>query len=86
MVKYTIDYIETHVIINSKYFYVWYDDHYVNDFIKLSNKIVKHIATKSNKRLKSYYKLTCETFDVHLHGYSKSTLKRKLRRIIRKTL
>ena len=84
MITYTIKYIESHVIIDKKTFYVWYDNHYIYDFKWLSSSLVECLRTKSKKKLRSYFSIECSALDYPLYGYSKSTLLRKLRRTVRK--
>lgn len=84
MITYTIKYIESHVIIDKKTFYVWYNDHYVYDFKWLSSSSVECLRTKTKKKLYPYFAIECLLLEYPLYGYSKSTLLRKLRRAIRK--
>jgi hypothetical protein len=68
--------------MNKQLFYVWYDNHYVYDFKKISETRVLHLLSKTKKRLRSYFKIECD--DIILHDYSKSKLKRKLIKRLRK--
>lgn len=82
-----ISYIEDHAYITKDQYYVYIDNHYIHEFSRINDKFVRFHHGKINKkiRLKKLYKLEIsnDEYDLIAHSYSKSTLKRKLRRFER---
>ena len=84
IIHYKIELVEYHVYTERNSFYVWYDDHYVHDFTKISERFVIY-KNNTKKKLIPYYKISCWYDDNELIGYSysKGALRRKLQRVLK---
>ncbi len=82
---YNIKLIEYHVFINKNTFYVWYNDHYIHDFTRISKTHVYDLKHKVKRKLLPYYRLTCMYDDNEFVGfsYSQQSLTRQLKRGLR---
>lgn len=83
--EYKIELVEYHVIISKYSFYVWYEDHYIHDFKKLSDRHVFDLIKNVKRKLVPFYKITSMYDGKELlgYGYSQRSLRRQMKRCFR---